>query len=338
MSTASTARAADTALPTGSQFELSWAQGEHRTRAVVTAVGATLRVLEVDGTALIEGFAETAAPLFCAGQILVPWPNRVRDGSWSYDGRDLQLPLTEPDRGNALHGFLFGLPHEPISQSDSMITLRAVIAASDAYPFTLTVDTTYTVGPDGLTVNHDIRNDGEAPAPAAIGAHPYFRIGDVPTEQLTITVNATMRVSVDARLNPTGTAAVAGTAYDLSQGAVVGTLDLDTAYFGLTPGADGTYRHTIAAPDGRRIELWGDQNYKHTQVFTTQIFPTPAGLGWAVTVEPTTAPPDALNTGEDLRWIEPADTWHSTWGITFVAAAAESDTAAEPEAPEGEFS
>ncbi|MCU1482110.1 MAG: aldose epimerase [Subtercola sp.] len=347
----SSASSAD--APTGQQFELTGSGG--RLRAVVTELGAMLRLLEVDGVALIEGFDESAYPQFCAGWMLIPWPNRVRDGLWSYDGVQRRLPITEPERGNALHGFLFGLVHTVVSQSDSSITLRALIEPSEAYPFALTVDTTFTLSDTSsaaaaspttaspttasptaaspatpvLTITHALTNTGDRDAPTAIGAHPYFRIGAVPTEQLTVTVDAATRVTVDARLNPLATAPVAGTTYDLRYGAVVGGSDLDTAYLDLTPAADGRYRHTIAAPDGRRIELWGDENYSQAQVFTTPIFPTAAGPGWAVTVEPTTAPPDALNTGENLRWIAPGDTWVSSWGIDFAAeTAAEVTTAA----------
>ncbi|GGF29294.1 aldose 1-epimerase family protein [Subtercola lobariae] len=323
------------ALPTGLQFELRQASGGRTVRAVVTELGAMLRVLEVDGVPLIEGFDETVYPTYCAGWVLIPWPNRVRDGRWSYDGRERQFPLTESERGNALHGLLFSLPHEVVAQSSSAVTLRARSEPSDAYPFALTVDTTYALA-DGaaggagaaagarataagvLLVTHSIANTGERQAPVAVGSHPYFRVGDVPTNELTVTLRASTRVSVDDRLNPVGSAPVAGTRFDLNEGALVGDLDLDTAYFDLEASADGTYRHSIAAPDGRRIEVWGDANYKHAQVFTTQIFPTGGGLGWAVAVEPTTAPPDALNSGVDLRWIAPGETWASSWGIDFV--------------------
>ena len=40
------------------------------------------------------------------GQLLMPWPNRIRDGAYAFGGRDLQLPLTEPKRHNASHGLV----------------------------------------------------------------------------------------------------------------------------------------------------------------------------------------------------------------------------------------
>ncbi|RFA17915.1 aldose 1-epimerase family protein [Subtercola boreus] len=306
-------------FPTGEQFDLVWPEhGVPSAHAVVTSVGAMLRVLEFDGVPIIQGFAEDAEPLFCPGWMLAPWPNRVRDGRWNDGGTIRQLPLTEPERGNALHGFLFALQHTVVRRTESSIVLRASIQPTDGYPFALTVDTAYQLGENTLTVTHTLNNVGERPAPTALGAHPYFRIGDVPIPELVVTVRAATRVLVDERLNPIGAEPVAGTPYDLSQGARVGDLDLDTAYFDLTPEPDGRYVHTIKAPDARRIELWGDANYSHSQVFTTQIFPTADGPIWAVTVEPTTAPPDALNSSIDLHVIEPGSSWTASWGITFV--------------------
>ena len=51
-----------------------------------------------------DGFAADEMSSGGRGQLLMPWPNRVRDGAYSFDGRDLQLALTEPRRSNASHG------------------------------------------------------------------------------------------------------------------------------------------------------------------------------------------------------------------------------------------
>ena len=307
--------------PTGEQFDLVWPEhGVPQAHAVVTAIGAMLRVLEFDAEPVLQGFAVDAEPAFCAGWMLAPWPNRVRDGVWNDNGTERRLPITEPDRGNALHGFLYQRHHTVIRRTESSIVLRASIPPTDGYPFALTIDTTFQLAENALTVTHSVTNDGERPAPVALGAHPYFKIGDVPVDDLVVTVRAATRVLVDDRLNPTGSGPVEGTPYDLRHGAPVRGLEIDTAFFDLEQDADGRYRHTIEAPDARRIEVWGDENYSHSQVFTTDIFPTPDGLVRALTVEPTTAPPDALNTGVDLHLVDPGATWTSSWGITFVPA------------------
>ena len=62
--------------PSGEQYEISG--GGYR--AVVTESGGALRLLEHEGRPLVDGFAEDAMSPGGRGQLLMPWPNRIRDG------------------------------------------------------------------------------------------------------------------------------------------------------------------------------------------------------------------------------------------------------------------
>lgn len=303
------------AAPTGTQFQISSPGTEGRVTAVITRIGGTIRSLTVDGDPLVEEFPEHGFPEHCEGQILIPWPNRIRDGKWEHDGRLHQLPINEPERGNALHGLVKDEPHTLIRQTESALTLLARIKPSEGYPFSLEVETTYSVSSRGLTVVHALTNTSERAAPAAIGAHPYIRVGAVPVQDLSLTVNAAAYVVVDERLNPIGSASASETMFDLTVGPKVGWLNLDTAFLDLRPSPDGTYRHTLEAPNGDAVEVWGDPNYKYAQVYTTNNYPR-GGQRTAVAVEPMTALPDAFNSGTGLRWLDPGKTWRSSWGIS----------------------
>ena len=103
--------------PTGEQFELAFSQSGRRSRAIITEVAAALRVLEVDGVQLVDGYPEQATPPYASGIVLAPWPNRIRDGRWMLDGRPQQLDLTEPGRGNAIHGLLRSRPYRVVGGS-----------------------------------------------------------------------------------------------------------------------------------------------------------------------------------------------------------------------------
>src|SRR4051794_31642468 len=85
--------------PSGEQYEISGSGY----RAVVTECGAGLRLLEHEGRALVDGYAEQEMAVGGRGQLLVPWPNRIRDGHYAVGDRQLQLPLSEPARHNASH-------------------------------------------------------------------------------------------------------------------------------------------------------------------------------------------------------------------------------------------
>ena len=91
-----------TTSPSGDQHLLT----HGRYRAVVTESGATLRSLTYDGRDLVQGFPEDRMPSAGRGQVLMPWPNRIRDGAYTFGGASQQLPLSEPGRHNASHGLV----------------------------------------------------------------------------------------------------------------------------------------------------------------------------------------------------------------------------------------
>lgn len=303
--------------PTGEQFELSLLQGGRSARAIITELAASLRVLEVDGVAVTEPYPLDSLPPFGCGIVLAPWPNRVRDGRWQLNGETQQLDITEPARGNAIHGLLRNTPYTVAERSESSVTLAATVFPQHGYPFILDTTVRYELVEGGLRVTHTATNRSAEAAPVAFGVHPFFRVGDVPVEELVLTVRAGTRIETDDRLNPTGESSVVGSDFDLSEGRPVGVLELDDA-FGELPVTDGVITHTLAAPDGRAVRVWQDDQWGWVQVFTTREFPKADGAGLAVAIEPMTAPPGALSSGAGLRWLERDETWSAAWGIDYV--------------------
>ncbi|GAA3733641.1 aldose 1-epimerase family protein [Leifsonia bigeumensis] len=311
--------------PTGEQFELSYSQGTRRSRAIITEVAAALRVLEVDGVEIVDAHPEDTTPPYGSGIVLAPWPNRIRDGVWLLDGRPQQLDLTEPDKNNAIHGLLRSRPYRVGAREEHAITLEATIYPQHGYPFLVDTSVRYELVADGIVVTHRFRNASDAPAPVAVGAHPFFRVGDVPIGELTLTVAAAMRFVTDDRLNPVGEEPVDGTGFDLREGAKVGELDLDTAFGGVLHGNDGTARHRLTAPDGSYAEVWQGADFGFVQAFTPRTYPRPTeadpdALGQAVAIEPMTAPPNAFNSGLGVRWLQPDESWAGSWGVTYGRA------------------
>ena len=134
----------------------------------------------------------------------MPWPNRVRDGRWNHDGRTLQLDITDPESHDALHGLLCAVEYQCIAQSVSSVTVAAPIRHRDGYPFDLDTTVHYQLSTTGLTATHTIRNVGLRCAPVALGAHPFLSIGDVPVDQMTLTVNGHTHIDVDEQRIPVG--------------------------------------------------------------------------------------------------------------------------------------
>lgn len=287
-------------------------------RAEIGTVAAVLRSLNVAGVQLTEPLVDgTQSPPFASGIILAPWPNRVRDGVWTHEGETQQLDITETSRGNALHGLLRFADYEVRAQSPASVTLGAIIPPQHGWPFLLDTWVRYEVRADGLTVTHGVTNLGAARAPYATGAHPFLRIGDTPVEDLVVSVAAATYIDVDDRLNAIGEVPVDGTRFDARLGVRVGDVEYDTAFGGVTH-RDGASAW-LTAPDGATLELVQDVDWGYVQVFTTPAFPRPAGAGFAIAIEPMTAPPDALNSGQGVQWLEPGESSEGSWGLRYSA-------------------
>ena len=298
--------------PTGQQFTIS----REGATATVTELAAGLRRFSIDGVDLAEPFDEFASPPMGCGIVLVPWPNRIREGRWMLDGAPQQLDLTDPGYKQATHGLLRNTAYRVLESAAEAITLGATVYPQHGYPFVLETSVRYELVDGGLDVTHSITNDSERAAPVAIGAHPYFRIGDVPTEELTLTVPASTRFELDDSLLPVAEHPVDGD-FDLREGRVLGEVDLNVT-LGALP--DGPNSSTLAAPDGRSLEVWHDENFRYVQVYTPRNFPMLSGSkGLAVAIEPMTAAPDAFNSGLGLQWVQPGATLTARWGVRYHA-------------------
>lgn len=296
-------------VPSGEQYVVS-AVGY---RAVVTECGATLRTLEHDRRPLVAGFPEEQQASAGRGQLLVPWPNRIADGRYTFEGRDLQLPLSEVALGHASHGLVRWAAWRLLERTDDSVLLGYRLMSQPGYPWTLDLTVRYVLSDDGLAVTLTVRNLASGSAPFAAGAHPYLTAGDPGLGSWQLQVAAGSALTVDERLIPTDRVPVAGSALDFSDGRRIGDNHLDTAFTDLARDADGNASvHLRGAAGG--VTLWMDGHYRWVQLFTG-----PAGTREALAVEPMTAPPDAFNSGDDVIRLtahgSPGDTVTLVWGV-----------------------
>lgn len=303
----SVSSAVPAANPTGQQFHL---RGDG-TSAQIAQVGASLRHLVVHGTEVMPPYPEDQPTPMCSGVVLVPWPNRVRDGVWNDGGTTRELAVTERRFSNAIHGLLRYVSYETREQTPESVTLGARVVPQTGYPYLLDTAVSFRLTGDGIVVRHTVTNLGGEPAPVAVGIHPYFTFGGADLRDVILRVPAATTIQTDDRMLPIGEVPVAGT-LDLREGQRLGDLHLDTGFTDLRRDADGRVRSTLTALDGRRITQWLGAGFEYVQVFTTGGYP---GQDLAVAIEPMTAPADALNSGRGLRHLDPGETWELTWGI-----------------------
>ena len=298
--------------PSGAQHEII--SGRHR--AVVTEVGAGLRELSVGATPVIDGYPIDERCSGGRGQVLAPWPNRVGDGRYSFQGREGRAALDEPELGNAIHGLVRWLPWPLISRAGDTVVLGCVLHPQPGYPWRLGLEIAYRLSDDGLAVTTEATNLSDSTAPFGLGFHPYLGVGTATIDPVRLHVPARGRLLSDRRALPTGEMAVAGSAFDFTAGRPIGPMVLDTCYTDLER-HDGVARARLEHPDGsRRVTLWVDEGFRYLMVFTGDTVNPPERRRRSVAVEPMTCPPDALRSGRDLIRLDPRTPWRATWGIS----------------------
>ncbi|MEO7269554.1 MAG: aldose 1-epimerase family protein [Knoellia sp.] len=297
--------------PTGEQWHLSTGPDEF----TVVEVGGGLRTWSRDGVEILAGFDMDGPCTSARGQQLIPWPNRIRDGRYSYAGVEHQLALTEVDLGNASHGLVRWAPWRLAERTDSSITVGHRLFPQPGWDWHLESITTYAVALDGLTVTTAVTNLGEATAPFGYGAHPYISIGDAPVGEVEVCVQAGSYIEVDERLLPLRTSPVAGTDADFRERKAIGTHHVNTAYTDLEV-VDGRWTVTIATPGRPVVDVWAEaESLPWAQVFSGKAEAVQAGEH-GIAVEPMSCPVDAFNSGDSLIELAPGQTWTCTWGIS----------------------
>jgi len=293
--------------------------------AIIASVGASLRSLTHAGRDLVVPFeADEMRPAF-RGATLAPWPNRVVDGRYVFDGVAHELALTEPARGHALHGLAGWLDFAAVDKGSDHVALAAHVEAQPGYPWRVRVEARYRLGPDGLTQTVVATNEGDAHVPFGAGPHPYLVAGPGPLDAWTLELPASDVLLVTGdRLAPVELAGVGRDAsrFDFRAPRPIGAAEIDHAFTTLTRDDDGraTVRVTDAADAG--VAMSWDAACPWVQIHTAD---RPGGASdpghrAGLAVEPMTCAPDAFNDAAypfdtGLRVIEPGGALTASWCI-----------------------
>ena len=300
----------------GTQYSI--AHGDYT--ATVASIGASLRTLSHAGRDLIVPFsADELRPRY-RGATLAPWPNRVIDGKYTFDGTEHQLPLTEPDRGTALHGLASWIEFVPVAQSDDSVTLAGVIEPQAGYPWRVLLSVENTLSDAGLATTVTATNLSESSAPYGTGPHPYLVAGPGRVDEWTLELPAATVLEVTAdRLVPTGTRDVASAGFDWREPRPIGDTFIDHAFCDITRDEAGIASVRLTTSDGSGVAVtWGTE-LPWVQVHTAdQPVATENRIGLAV--EPMTCPPDAFNSGTDLIVLQPGASSSASWVISAISA------------------
>jgi len=258
--------------------------------------------------------------------ILFPWPSRVAGARFTFKGREYRLPVNEPARGNAIHGFACERAFRVTRRGPYFVT--ATLDSSDysdlssiwPWPFVLEID--YEVG-NGLRLKARVTNTGDALMPFGFGAHPYFHAPLDPAgarDAMLIQLDADARWPLDANLIPTGALEPLAGRYDLRAPRPVGIETYDDA-FRMAPiskrGNDAPRARLLDPSLKVALEVRADPAFEDFVVYA----PPDSAI---VAIEPYTCAPDAFNlaargVAAGMRELAPGDTFEAGFELRVSA-------------------
>lgn len=295
----------------GAEYPIS--AGEYD--AVVVTTGAALRQLRHRGRDLVVSFDGGGPIPDYRGIIAAPWPNRIADGKYSFDGAEQQLPVNEPERNTALHGLVFDQEWQLLDHGPSSVRLACDVGPLTGYPFALQLEAEYRLDGDGLHTTVRATNAGESAAPYGVCPHPYLIAGTSPLDEWVLQFPAADYLEVSAdRLLPLQTVAVDGHAFDFRTPRPIGATEIDHAFTDFEWEPDGGASLVLRDPSGTGVGMSWNKTCPWLQVHTADK-PEPRANRRGLAVEPMTCPPDAFNSGTDLVRLEPSATHTATWSI-----------------------
>jgi aldose 1-epimerase len=133
-------------------------------RVVLTSLGAGMREWE----GVLDGYPARTRATSGRGQVLMPWPNRLENGTYEWEGETYQVPLNDPPY--AIHGLVRDLEWDVVG--DGVFGL--LFEPQPGYPFRLRLRIEYALGDGGLSVHDVVENVGDRAAPFGAGHHPYI--------------------------------------------------------------------------------------------------------------------------------------------------------------------
>lgn len=274
---------------------------------LIPAYGATLNdtIIRKHGReiSVIEGYASPGEmenhrhPHGYRSALLMPFPDRVADGRYSFGGREYQLGQNFPGETASIHGFMetaaFELKNTFSGPKGLILELEHCYDGHrGGYPWPFTIRLIMQFAPfSGFSVKTVVENTGKETMPLGLGWHHYFRTGSRPDE-LMLQFMADSLIELDGGHLPTGKETENR---DFNRLSPIGQRELAHCY-SLLPSDLRAETLIFDREQDLRISAWQDTGPGKFNYL--QLYIPPART--SIAVEPLTCPPDAFNTGKGL--------------------------------------
>lgn len=283
-------------------------------RAVVSPWGASLRryfLADAEGNEvdIVWGYSGGRQKKGGQGDVLIPFPGRIAEGRYTFEGEPFQLERNDKEGPNAIHGFVRTLPWR-VSRAEASrvafdISLEAKQYGSKGYPFSLVIHVTYWLDGKGLSCSFDVRNAGTRTAPVGVGFHPYFTVGTAVIDDAETRIPGAGFLEFNDKLVPTGNVLpAADTEWDCRDFRRIGEKKFNHCYVQLERDVEGMATASLRhAGSGRVIEVTMDRAFSAIVVYTGDAIADAPRHAFAI--EPMTCASDAFN--------------HPDWGLKRLA-------------------
>jgi aldose 1-epimerase len=265
----------------------------------VLNVGATLNYLSLNGRGnIIDGYSseELSSFAWSKSAILFPFPNRLRDGAYTFRGKNYQFPINDTNNHNALHGFVYAesfdwVDSEVTTDSCKLVFQYSYLGERNDYPFPFALTITYELFDERLNALFEVRNVGDVELPFGFGWHPYF-IFDDDVSKIKMQLPEVDKILVDQRQLPTGQKA----AYtDYEETRYIADERFDTGFHV----KHENYSVILETSDQMQLEVQAS-NQPYLQVFTPED-------RRRIAIEPMSSGIDVFNSKEGLQILPVGD-------------------------------
>jgi aldose 1-epimerase len=295
----------------GKQHHIQFKDSRNREhKLTIASIGSSIREYTIDGLDIIVPYnSDEMAPHY-SGQVLFPWPNRLEDGKYEFEGKKVDAFINEKDRNNQLHGLSALYSFDILEKDENWAKLGLLLPPNRNFPYLIRAEILYTLTDDGLEIKTFVKNEGRENAPFALGWHPWFAPrGEL--DNCTLQFRAASYVYPDSRLLPTKEGELPA-AFDFSTEKSLRGIELDDAFADLEEN-----KVSFKAADGHITTIRADENYKSFQICTAD-FGEGAERRFGIAIEPMTAYANAFKTHKDLITIAPEQIIQNSWKILFA--------------------
>lgn len=293
-------------------------------RLTVSPYGASLRGLTRVGGGterpIITGYTGAKNKVGGQGDVLIPFPGRVAEGRYTFEGREHQMVKNDKEAPNAIHGFLRSVVWDTLDHSDDVVTFSTSFGtdAHQGYPFALRAQVTYRVTAMGMRCRFDIENVGPGDAPVAAGFHPYFTVGSELIDADTLHIPFQSMLEYNNNLVPTGAVLpVEGTEFDFRHPRPIGGTKFNTCFLNPQRGPDGVLAIRLSDPaTGRALTVSLGEAFDYVVLYSGDPLPEDHRRR-ALAIEPMTCGSDAFNHPDwGLVTLGPDEAFSGQWEVS----------------------